>query len=353
MIVVDTPWDKTKTMKIIGLMIVKNEGWILETTLPQINKYCDEILAIMGDSSDNTLAILKKYDVSVLQQTESDNYSAWRQKLLEWGRSRGGTHFICIDADEAFTNNFFVNFRQTFSLLKPGQKLVMDWLCLWKNPYKLRTDNSVWSNNDHDFVFCDDGVSRYGSIRLHEPRTPGLNTKENTVRINRENGAVLHFQFVPFERFQMKQAYQRCREYVLKTVDIWSINQKYSITLDDPNATCIDMPSEWIQNFVNLSKLSDIGPDWYYPAICNYFSQYGVKYFEPLDIWHIPQLRNIFIQETGRMPKPLISPPLKARFFSFGIRIFHALPLPDSAKASIRVTCLKLISRTGIKVITC
>ena len=29
-----------------------------------------------------------------------------RRKLLELGREHGGTHFICLDADEAVSSNF-------------------------------------------------------------------------------------------------------------------------------------------------------------------------------------------------------------------------------------------------------
>ena len=37
--------------------------------------------------------------------------------------------------------------------------------------------------------------------------------------------------------------------------------------------------------------------------IYKHFDEYGAEYFEQLDIWHVPQLRNYFIKETARRPR--------------------------------------------------
>ena len=38
--------------------------------------------------------------------------------------------------------------------------------------------------------------------------------------------------------------------------------------------------------------------------VLDMFKEKGILYFEPLDIWHIPQLRDLFVKEVGREPKP-------------------------------------------------
>lgn len=237
-------------MNIIGLMPVKNEAWVLKSTLPQLRRFVDDLIVLDGQSSDDTAAIARQYGGTVIPQEGTEAlYSQWRQTLLKAARARGGTHLVWLDADEAFTSNFLSTFRSRLERMKPGQKLVLDWLCLWKDPRQIRSDDSVWSVNPKDFVLCDDGISNFPEAHLHESRTPGPNDPARWLRIPREEGAVLHFQFVPFDRFQVKQAFMRCREWVMKTAPAWAINEKYAITLDDPAARCAPVPSSWLGEF--------------------------------------------------------------------------------------------------------
>ena len=62
----------------------------------------------------------------------------------------------------------------------------------------------------------------------------------------------------------------------------------------------------------SLPTVENFDPDWnessyvrkdLLPGIFKYFEDYGVEYFEKLNIWHIPQLRNYFIKETARKPR--------------------------------------------------
>jgi glycosyltransferase involved in cell wall biosynthesis len=301
-------------MKIIGLMPVKNEEWILDITIPQLKLFVDELLVLDVESNDKTIEILKKHNVHVKHQPYHPvNLSKWRQTLLDWGRKRGGTHFVWLDADEAFTTNYLSTFKQDVTQLKPGQKLVLDWLCVWGSPYKMRNDNSVWSDLSKDFVVCDDKTSNFADTKLHEGRTPGSNDEKNIIKVSKNIGAVLHYQFVALERFHMKQAFQRCRELVMHNADPLTINQKYSITLDDKNITCVDIPKNWINGIPHLEKLINAPVDWYYPAILDLFSKHGIQFFEPLQIWHIPELYDEFIKQIGRKPKPILKPAIHIR----------------------------------------
>jgi glycosyltransferase involved in cell wall biosynthesis len=259
-------------MNVIALLPVKNEAWILRTTLPQLKRFADHIVVLDGNSTDDTCALVKSYGGSVLRQaTNTVNYSEWRQTLLNKGRELGGTHFVCLDADEAFSSNLIPSFRERLARMKPGQSLVFDWLCLWKDPHQIRNDRSIWSINLKDIVFCDDARANFppGEL-LHEKRTPG--TKDQMIRVPRDEGSVLHFQFVPFQRFQMKQAYQRCREWVMKTASAVNINRKYAMTLDKPYVPCISIPLAWLEGLPHLDALKDQDFGWYYSGIWEYFT---------------------------------------------------------------------------------
>ena len=302
-------------MKIIALLPVKNEEWILRTSIPQLQRFADEILALYTPSTDRTAELLKSFGVQIKGQPYYPiDYSLWRQMLLDWGRQRGGTHFIWLDADEAFTSNMAAEFRNYVSCLKPGQKLALQWLCLWKDARKYRRDGSVWSGLYKDFVFCDDGTSGFtGGATLHEGRTPGENTPANQIKLPLEKGGVLHFQFVPFERFQMKQAFQRCREFSLGQSSPAQVNAKYAMTMDDEKAVCADIPQEWLEGIAGIDALKSTRVGWYYDSIREFFDDKGIKFFEPLQIWHIQRLREEFIKTVGREPQPVLRDPFFKR----------------------------------------
>ncbi len=291
-------------MKIIALFPVKNEKWILTTTIPQLKLFADEILCVDGGSTDGTKEYLESQGVIVRDQDQTNlNYSSWRQELLEWGRERDGTHFVWLDADESFTTNFLAHYKEDIASLKPGQKLVMQWLCLWKSARQYRDDKSVWSNLYKDFIFCDDGISVFENIKLHEGRTPGKNDDSVRIKISPEHGAVLHFQIAAFNRSQIKQVFQRCRELTLGTGSVYRINYKYSETLDTPSAKTTKVPDAWVEGMPEIDTIEDTDESWYNTAILNFFKDKGIIFFEPLEIWHIKKYKDIFLKEVGREPR--------------------------------------------------
>lgn len=297
-------------MKIIALMPVKDEAWILNTTMPILSKYVDEIIALDDSENDNSREIIQSFGGLVIPQGEKKiEYSTWRQRLLDLARERGGTHFIWLDADECFTANFGATLRARLMEMKSGQAIFMDWLCLWKSPYHVRFDNSVWTFNVKDFIFCDDETTNFENVAYHEPRTPvkRKNIAAN-IYVSRDEGAVLHFQFVPFERFQLKQAYIQCREYVLLRHDPGDMNKQYAITLDSPGIMTKRIPNDWTIGIPELDTIALASGDRFKITIFDYFDKYGIEHFEPLNIWHIKDLKIEFLRRTGRTPLPKVLP---------------------------------------------
>ena len=308
-------------MKIIALLPFRNEEWCLPSYLHNTTKIVDEIIAIDDGSIDNSVKILEDAGAKVYSSEKLIKFnSGWsegsiRAELLKLGREAGGTHFVCLDADETFTNPLVENFQELIPQLQPGEKMSLQWLALWKSYSSYRHDATVWSNNWKDFVVYDDPSLSYNhNQHMHVGRTPASVSDVNNEswrRLENEHGAVMHFQFSAYNNFQLKQCWLRCSELIQEPNNSQGINIKYSITLLEQNVGLEEMPKSWYDGIV-LPKVENFDPEWkdssfvradLLPGIYKYFEDYGVEFFENLNIWHVPQLRNYFIKQTGRTPR--------------------------------------------------
>lgn len=324
-------------MKVIALLPLRNDQPFIRTFLSGITPLVDEIVAIDHGSLDHAPQLLEEAGATVLRGPPPDRsrgrrLGEQRQALLEAGRRRGGTHFVWLDADEAFTAPFLARGRSLIGSLSPGTKLVMRWVALWQSPRRFRNDDSLWGNSWKDFVFADDpSLNFLSNDPFHEPRTPGPNDAVHVRRLPVEDGAVLHFQFLAWDRFQMKQAWYRCWELMLGEKRPVEINHLYHATLDEKGATS-PVPDKWLIGLNIPSDLQETRGDWYREEIVTWFEERGPLFFEPLQIWHIPSLRDEFVARVGREPR---SQHLRVRFRHMRIRVAESLPSLAAMKRSV------------------
>jgi len=294
-------------IKIIALLPFKNEEWCLPAYLHNTTMIVDEIIAIDDGSTDNSVKILEDAGAKVYSSEKLRNFnSGWsegsiRAELLKLGREAGGTHFVCLDADESFTNPFVSISKGSIRQLEPGLKIAMQWLALWKSYTHYRHDSTVWSNNWKDFIVADHPSLSYNSEQhMHLGRTPVSpeeSGKSHWICYPPNYGTVMHFQFSAYNNFQLKQCWFRCSELIQAPGTEAAINSKYSITLLDHNVELQEMPKDWYRNITMPTVEYD--PEWsdesfarkdLLPGIIKYFQDYGVEYFKDLEIWHVPQL---------------------------------------------------------------
>jgi|ERR1035437_261416 glycosyltransferase involved in cell wall biosynthesis len=302
-------------MKIIALLPIKNEAWILRTCLSSLEAYVDEIIVMDDNSTDDSVAIARSFN-AIIHTNDKSKITYFsehnvREKLLELGRSRGGTHFVFLDADETFSSNIEPDqFREGLSALKPGGKLFLQWVPLWKSPRQFRQDvRGAFGKTFKDFVFCDDKTSHHTYAYIGVNRTPGDNKHDNCIYMKPEDGVVLHFQYISWERNEYKQAWYKCSEYINGERSPRRINATYRHLLDEKHATILETPQKWINNILIPSDASLNQPyTWYIDTIQNLFDAHGIVFFEPLEIWHIDLLRKIFIDRVGREPVPKTFP---------------------------------------------
>lgn len=304
-------------MKIIGLLPFKNEEQFLPLYLKNVLPIVDEIIAIDNDSTDNSRQIMEDAGVIVKGYEETtDVRGGWnpgrvRQFLFNYARERKGTHFLCLDADEAFTTNFVPIARDVIKQIPPGKKLAMQWLALWKSNNFYRNDQTVWSNLYKDFVVTDSPELDYYYTFMADGRTIGKNTGDNWLHLPPEQGCVLHYQFAYFNNFHLKQAWKQVGELVQHGPgSLGMILGKYGICFQDSNVGLKKIPSAWLEG-IPTPDIPNFDPKWdestfmrcdLMPKILEHFDNKGVEYFEGLRIWHIPQLREEFVKRTGRQP---------------------------------------------------
>ncbi len=295
-------------MKIVALLLARNEAENLPTYLSSIKPVADEIIAISDRSTDNTKEILlaagaKVYDSVETTQGGWDEFAS-RQRLLELGRQNGGTHFICLDADEALSGNFLLNAKEKILGLKPGQKIVLHWPFLWQDNFHYVSDKSCeFTGLYKDFIFCDRPDLNFKNSFLHFGKTPGENKAENLVKVQDSAGTVLHFAYADFNAALLRQAWYRCMELIKSPKNYVKINNRYFLPNRGEGFKTKEVPKEWLSGIV-LPKFSfQIKDSWRFKVILNWFDSYGVEFFEKLEIWEISELKEEFVKRTGRKPK--------------------------------------------------
>jgi hypothetical protein len=251
---------------------------------------------------------------------------------LEFGRASGGTHFVILDADEAFSAPFHQQGRWRISALGPGECLSLPWVALWLSPRQFRNDGSAWRPRAKEFVFCDDAGDYAPGRDLHTSRLPDADfVCADSVSVN--DGCVLHYQFVNWDFLQLKQAWYRCLERV-RGGSPTRINWSYAITLDkSDDSHCSVVPEEWTDGLAMPAALPALGDTWRFRQILYWFNDFGPEFFEPLQIWHVPELQAEFRRRTGRLPRPQH---LLPRLWGARVQVASAIPALGVIRRRIR-----------------
>lgn len=295
-------------MKIIAFIPAKNEEAFLPFCIESLQTWVDEVIVYDDHSTDQTRAIVEKYGCLVITESYKTE-SGWpeyeiRERLLAEGRKRGGTHFVGIDADEIFTPAFTDQARAILLQMQPGDSLSLRWITLWKNNTQERIDGG-YKNLSKQFIFCDDGISHHQYAFLGVGRVP-INPTGKIISVDKDLGGLLHYQYVLWDRTQIKQAWYRCSELLKRDRSAQRINNMYATSLDGTHVKTATLPDKWISHIT--SRTIEIQQTWQYKQIVEWFNEHGVEFFEPLQIWHIPELHKIFLEQTGREPKIEVFP---------------------------------------------
>jgi len=173
---------------------------------------------------------------------------------------------------------------------------------LWGRVDRYRDDASAYAPYWKAFGLVDDrkaDFDRTPALPLHQSRVP---LRPDQLVIQSELLAVLHLQWLKFRDNQLKQVWYRCSE-LLDGRHPSEINARYSITLPPPRVRTSAVREEWVQGLA-FPDLREQGATWQERDVLKWLDELGPQKFEALEIWHIPELNNVFRQRVGRRPRP-------------------------------------------------
>ncbi len=283
-------------MKIVGLMLVRNEDWVLKASVNAALRWCDSLLMYFDRCTDDSVNIVRDMaDGRHVECMYGGFASHWdemdvRQRMLEQGRAMGGTHFAIIDGDEILTHNNLRFIRFHFEKLQPGQLLEVPMIPVWDSLGKFRNDGSGWYHNRLTLGFRDnDGKTLAWKAAedgyQHHARPP----KGTTGEIHRPIGlgplgGVMHLQFANRRRLLAKHVLYRMVDHLRwpgrRTVE--RLNQIYDDALSTPGHFT-SIPEDWWGDYPKDKIVLD-GVPWQEDEIRRLLSEHGRDTFKGLDL---------------------------------------------------------------------
>jgi hypothetical protein len=307
-------------VKIVAIMPVRNEAWVLPHSLASLSAFCDVILVNDQSSEDASRGICRQFPkVILLESPETRVCEEARWELLDAARGYDGCNLIiCTDADELLPprmmNRFIDGHRED---LQPKTSVECMFYHLWGDAVHYRDDYTMYRPHWKAMAFVDDRLGDYDRserLPLHQSR---IILMDGGHLLRADDVPLLHLQWLIANRNQMKQAWYRCRELLDGKKGALEINRRYSIALPAPRAKTSLVPAEWLEELTFPDLSIDREPSWQQRDILGWFDRYGPAFFERLEIWHIATLRGEFRRRVGRRPRPdrsyLPSWPARAR----------------------------------------
>lgn len=287
-------------MKVITLVPVKNEAWIIEYALKNFSSFSDHIIVADQGSTDETVEICNKFEkVRVINNPYKAHTNQIRWLLLEEARKIEGNNLIvCLDADELLSPKSISEILSHKPQEVRPVAIYSEWIQLINNYNEYRVDG-VWKGNYKQFAFFDDRVVDYDKKFVNNDHTNRIPNIQETMHTKYP---ILHLQYLAKKRCELKQIYYMCTDLV-SGKNVRKINNQYSVAKFSELTKTEICNRDWFTDIVLPPiKIFEDEDSAKIKQIQELFTQKGLLFFEPLDIWHSEELKNQFIKNIGRTP---------------------------------------------------
>ncbi len=287
-------------MKLVGLMPVRNEDWVLALSARIALEWCDELVILLHACTDRSLDICTDLCVEYRNRVYVGEVSGeWtemqhRQLMLQRARERKATYIALIDADEILTGN----------LLDKAIFMQHNDMVLQLPGYNLRGglnryhSNGVWGNRWFSTAFKDSPDLHWGGDQFHarEPRGRKLIPYQP---ISQREGGIVHLWGASERRLIARHALYKCTERLRwPSKPVATIDKMYSWAIkgDPQNATYgtpetwtyANTPSEWLAPYAHWMKYLDVDAEPYQEAeVRRLVAEHGAEMFQGLDLFGV------------------------------------------------------------------
>jgi hypothetical protein len=293
-------------LKIVGLMTVRNEDWILGLTLRAAMLVVDAMIVLDHASCDRTRAIIDEvageWPGRLHYRREDDpvwREAAIRQRLLEAGRELGATHFWVIDADEMVTGDLVPRIRPWLASLAAGQALSLPWFPIWRSlDWRRRDGNAYWCANRTAYGFRDHPAISYRPRRgrtrydIHA-RRPALPGGQRELGGDEGAGGVMHFVAADWRRLVAKTVWYKMVETVrFGDCSAAELNAAYDRDLDEAGLACAPVPAGWWDPYRDWRRHVGLeSRSWFEEDCLRMWRQHGPELFAGLALWGVVEGR--------------------------------------------------------------
>lgn len=284
-------------MKLLCMMPVRNEDWIIGLSIRAALMWVDELVVLDHASTDRTPEILSELSEETGRLTIlTDSDPTWkemahRQRLLDTARRRGATHCAIVDADEVLTGNLLPTIRNEVSTLRAGGYLQCFLPACTGAIDRFREDGSVWSRGFATLAFADREdlcwQTKHDGYDFHH-REPYFASCER--RLKRSAGGLMHLQFVYRRRLIAKHALYKMTE-VLRwpgRQPVSYVDELYSMAPDWEGMVTSQTPPQWWAPYQDLLPHLDLTHEPWQEAECKRLMlAHGRERFQGLDLFGV------------------------------------------------------------------
>ncbi len=287
-------------------MPVKNESWVLGLSIRVALQWCDELLVLLHDCTDDSEAIVfdAYHDFPgrltvAARETGYWDEMAHRHRLLTLAREQKATHIAIVDADELLTSNVsreglrssIENMPRGFMLQLPGYNL--------RGGLTRYHSNGIWGRRWFSAVFLDEPHYGWSGDCFHSREPQGGGFREYRP-IEHGQGGVMHLWGASERRLKAKHALYKIQErlrWPSKRVE--DIDKMYSWAIhgDSQNRsygtpgswTHEKVPSAWWASYEPWTKyyLDVDAVPWQEEECKRLVSEHGPEQFRDFDLFGV------------------------------------------------------------------
>lgn len=289
-------------MHIIGLMLARNEDWIIGLSARAALEWCNSLLIFNHASTDRTAEIVcelaNEYPLRVRVLYDPDpvwKEMQFRNEMLREAREWKGPHQrICvIDADEVLSGNLLGDpIQEAFKTLEPAQSLEPPWPGIRGDIYTYHA-NGVWGTNWVSLGFLDQPHYHWTAQKgydFHHRRPMGA--AMSPVRPWKQGeGGIMHLQFVNDRRLRAKQAAYKMQEVLRWPArePVSTVDKRYNPAVyGTPGDIMGEVPESWWTPYLKWMPYLNVDSEpWQEKQCKQWMAEYGKERFKGLDLFGV------------------------------------------------------------------